>query len=137
MPKFSEASQKKLSTCHPELQLLFNEVIKYFDCTILEGFRNEVEQNKAFAAGNSKLKWPNGKHNKIPSMAVDVAPYPIDWHNIKRMYWFGGYVLGVAQMLKNQGKMTFDVRYGGDWDGDKDIDDQTFNDTVHFELIPK
>jgi peptidoglycan L-alanyl-D-glutamate endopeptidase CwlK len=39
-------------------------------------------------------------------------------------------------MLKNDGKMTHDVRYGGDWDGDKDINDQTFNDTVHFELVP-
>lgn len=137
MPTFSTASQQKLFTCHPELQLLFREVIKYFDCTVIEGFRNEADQNKAFAAGNSKLKWPHGKHNQSPSMAVDVAPYPIDWNNTKRMYWFGGFVLGVAQMLKNQGKMVYEVRYGGDWDGDKDINDQTFNDTVHFELVPK
>lgn len=135
MPKFSIKSQQNLFTCHNELQILFFEVIKYFDCTVMEGFRNEEAQNKAFAAGNSKLRWPNGNHNKYPSMAVDVAPYPIDWNDAKRMYWFGGFVMGIAQMLKNDGKMTMNVRYGGDWDGDKDINDQKFNDLVHFELI--
>lgn len=135
MPKFNTNSQNQLLTCHPELQLLFQEVIKYFDCTVLEGFRNEAKQNKAKDSGNSTFKWPDSKHNKIPSMAVDVVPYPIEWDNIKRMYFFGGYVLGIAQMLKNQGKMDFNVRYGGDWNGNKNINDQTFNDVVHFELI--
>jgi peptidoglycan L-alanyl-D-glutamate endopeptidase CwlK len=26
------------------------------------------------------------------------------------------------------------VRWGGDWDGDRDIDDQTFDDLPHFEF---
>lgn len=135
MPAFSESSKQKLLTCHEDLQILFNEVIKYFDCTILEGFRNEKEQNKAFENGNSKLKWPVGKHNKNPSLAVDVAPYPVRWENKERMYCFAGFVLGTAQILKNMEKMTHSLRYGGDWDGDKDINDQNFNDLVHFELI--
>lgn len=134
MPKFSLESQKKLSTCHPDLQTLFDEVIKYFDCTVIEGFRDESDQNKAFADGKSKLKWPNGKHNKNPSMAVDVSPYPIDWKNIKRMYWFAGFVMGIANHLRYEGKIDHGVRYGGDWDRDNDIDDQTFKDLVHFEL---
>ena len=28
------------------------------------------------------------------------------------------------------------IRWGGDWDGDNDLDDQTFDDLVHFELVP-
>ncbi len=135
MPKFSQASFSKLATCHQDLQVLFYEVIKHFDCTILEGYRNKEDQEKAFSAGNTQLHWPHGKHNRQPSMAVDVAPYPIDWKNTKRMYWFSGFVMGIAQKLKDEGKMTHGVRYGGDWDGDKEIDDQNFNDLVHFELI--
>ena len=135
MPKFSQASFSKLSTCHPDLQALFYEVIKYFDCSIIEGYRNAEEQETAFDAGNSKLHWPHGKHNSQPSMAVDVAPYPLDWKNNKRMYWFAGYVMGIAQKLKDEGKMEHGVRYGGDWDSDKDIEDQTFRDLVHFELV--
>ncbi|MCF1193189.1 hypothetical protein LRR18_16490 [Mangrovimonas sp. AS39] len=135
MPRFSQASFSKLTTCHPDLQVLMYEVIKYFDCTIIEGYRNEADQERAFADGKTKLHWPHGKHNRLPSMAIDVAPYPIDWHNTKRMYWFAGYVMGIAQKLKDDGKMTHSVRFGGDWDRDKDINDQTFNDLVHFELV--
>lgn len=43
--------------------------------------------------------------------------------------------MGLAQKLKEEGKMSHSVRYGGDWDSDKDIDDQNFRDLVHFELI--
>lgn len=135
MPKFSQESFSKLSSCHMELQTLFYEVVRHFDCQVLEGFRNEHDQDVAFEQGNTKLKWPNGKHNKSPSMAVDVAPYPLDWKNIKRFYWFAGFVMGIAQRLKDEGKMTYSIRFGGDWDSDKDINDQSFNDLVHFELV--
>ena len=118
-----------------DLQVLFFEVIRSFDCTVLEGYRNEQDQEAAFNAGNSKLHFPNGKHNHQPSMAVDVSPYPVDWNNTKRFYWFAGYVMGIAQRLKDEGKITHAIRYGGDWDSDKDINDQNFNDLVHFELL--
>ncbi len=135
MPKFSRSSFSKLSTCHADLQALFYEVIKHFDCIILEGYRNEEDQEKAFAAGNTELHWPHGKHNHQPSMAVDVAPYPLDWKNDKRMYWFAGFVMGIAQKLKDEGKMTHAVRYGGDWNSDDNIDNERFKDLVHFELL--
>ena len=135
MPKFSKSSFSKLSTCHPDLQALFYEVIKTFDCVIIEGYRDHEDQEMAFNSGNTKLHWPYGKHNRQPSMAVDVAPYPLDWKNDKRMYWFAGYVMGVAQKLKEAGKMTRSIRYGGDWNNDKDIENERFKDLVHFELI--
>lgn len=135
MPKFSQRSFSKLTTCHPDLQVLFFEVIKSFDCTIIEGYRNQEDQDRAFANGFSELKWPHGKHNHQPSMAIDAAPYPVDWKNDRRMYWFAGYVMGIAQKLKDEGKITHAVRYGGDWNGDKNIDDQAFKDLVHFELV--
>jgi len=135
MPKFSQQSLSQLSSCDLDLQKLFFEVIKYFDCKVLEGYRNEMDQEKAFQAGNTKLHYPHGKHNHKPSLAVDVAPYPINWSNTKRFYYFGGFVLGVAKKLKEEGKMTHGIRWGGDWDGDNIIDDQTFMDLVHFELI--
>lgn len=135
MPKFSKESQKQLDTCHVDLQVLFNEVIKSFDCVVLEGHRNEKDQEAAFKKGNSKIHWPYGKHNSIPSLAVDVSPYPVHWDNLLRFYWFSGYVMGIAQKLKDEGKMIHAIRYGGDWDSDKNIDDETFKDLVHFELV--
>jgi peptidoglycan L-alanyl-D-glutamate endopeptidase CwlK len=135
MPKFSSQSINRLHTCHPDLQVLFYEVIKTIDCTILEGYRNEIDQEKAFNAGNSKLHYPNGKHNKSPSFAVDVSPYPVDWAKINRFYWFAGIVMGLAIKLKEEGKITHDIRYGGDWNRDYKIGDQSFNDLVHFEIV--
>ncbi len=84
MPKFSARSTERLETCDPRLIAVFNEVVKHFDCTILEGWRSEEDQNEAFRTGKSKLKYPEGKHNKQPSFAVDVAPYPVDWENLDR-----------------------------------------------------
>lgn len=135
MPKFSADSFTKLSACHSELQVLFYEVIKNFDCQILEGYRNQEDQEKAFKSGTTQLHFPHGKHNHQPSMAVDASPYPVEWNNPKRFYWFAGYVMGIAQKLKDEGKMTHAIRYGGDWNMDKNIDNEDFKDLVHFELV--
>lgn len=129
MPKFSQSSIDKLETCHPDLVKLFNEVVKEFDCIILEGHRGKEDQDKAFREGKSKLPWPKGKHNKLPSEAVDVAPYPVDWKDRERFIYFAGFVMGRAAEL------GIKIRWGGDWDGDKDLKDNSFSDLVHFETI--
>ena len=128
MAKFGNRSKKRLDTCHPDLIRLFEKVVEGFDNSILCGHRNEFDQNKAFDEKRSKLKFPKGKHNTIPSLAIDVAPYPIDWNDIKRFYFFGGYVKGVAK------SMGIKIRWGGDWDSDTLVRDQSFNDLPHFEL---
>ena len=132
MPSFSQRSKGRLATCVTPLQKVFEEVIKHWDCTILQGVRSKEEQNEYFRTGRSKVQWPNSKHNVLnpgdPSRAVDVAPYPIDWNDLKRFYYFAGFVKGIAlsQGLK--------LRWGGDWDSDTDIKDQNFNDLPHFEI---
>lgn len=135
MPKFSQASFSKLSTCHPDLQVIFYTVIKYFDCTILEGFRNQADQETAFAHGATQLHWPHGKHNSQPSMAVDVIPYPVDFKDTLRAYYFGGIVMGIAKMLKDEGKITHSLRWGADWNSDTLVRNESFKDSSHFELI--
>lgn len=127
--KFSKKSAKKLSQCDPRLQRVFEEVIKHWDCTILEGHRDKGTQDEYFRTGKSKLKYPSSKHNSIPSKAVDAVPYPIDWQDTERFRAFGGFVLGVAATL------GIKLRWGGDWDGDKDFKDQSFIDMPHFELV--
>lgn len=138
MPSFSTSSAKRLSECHLDLQHLFSEVIKGYDCTILEGHRPQHLQDKYFAEKKSKTPWPKSKHNSMPSLAVDAMPFPIVWPNAKsptyikdlaKLYHFIGYVLGVAQ------QMNIKVRSGSDWDSDLDIKDQTFDDLPHFELV--
>jgi len=129
MNKFSAISNEKLSTCDERLQAVFNEVIKYFDCTILEGHRGEALQHLYFTQHKSKLDWPNGEHNKIPSKAVDAMPYPVDWKGINRCCYFAGFVVGIAAT------MGIKIRWGKDWDMDTDLNDQTFMDSPHYEIV--
>lgn len=129
MPSFSQVSKDRLATCHPKLQALLNEAIKHYDFTVLCGHRGKDEQDAAYNSGRSKVRWPDSKHNRTPSLAVDVAPYPVDWSDLdrfRRLAWFlKGLGLGLGA----------DLRLGADWDGDNDITDQTFHDLPHVELI--
>lgn len=51
MPKFGSASSTRLATCHIDLQVIFNEVVKTVDCSILCGYRAKEAQEKAFIEG--------------------------------------------------------------------------------------
>ncbi len=109
MPTFSKSSAEKLATCDRRLQDLFSEVIKLQDCTVVCGFRDECAQNEAYDAGFSHQRWPNGKHNRCPSLAVDVVPYPIDWADSKRFQDFAVLVKECAV------KLGIEVDWGGGW----------------------
>ena len=50
MPYFGERSTRNLKEAAPELQRLFNEVIKHRDCAVIEGHRPQEEQDAAAAA---------------------------------------------------------------------------------------
>ena len=125
MPSFSNKSWEKLSTVDEDLQKVFLEVVKTFDCTILEGKRSLARQQWLVDQGKSKTL--NSKH--LDGKAVDAAPYPIDWHDTERFYYFAGFVRGVAH------SMGVPLRLGADWDGDGEVKDHDFKDLVHFELL--
>lgn len=129
MPKFSEISLSRLETCHIQLVRLFMKVIEDYDCSILCGHRGEEAQNLAHQLGNSNKQFPDSKHNKMPSEAVDVAPYPIDWDDTHRFAFFAGYVKRIAD------EMGIDIIWGSDWDSDTSTTDQTLMDFGHFELV--
>jgi len=128
MPYFGKTSKKRLSTCDDRLQKVFNEVIKHVDCSVLEGHRSKDRQNKLYEEGKTKVKYPDGRHNRQPSSAVDVTPYPVDWEDRERQTLFAGFVIGVAS------QMDINLRWGGDWDQDFQVVDNRFDDFPHFEL---
>mgnify|MGYP003136547154 FL=1 len=128
MPKFGRKSRERLSSCDEKLQKVFNEVIKHVDCSVLEGHRSKDRQNKLYEEGKTKVKYPNGRHNRQPSSAVDVTPYPVDWKDRERQTLFAGFVIGVAS------QMGIKLRWGGDWDQDFQVVDNRFDDFPHFEI---
>ncbi len=128
MPSFGARSEAKLAQLDLRLQLVLREAIKIVDFTIIETHRGMIKQNKMVAEKKSKLEYPKSKHNKNPSLAADIAPWPIDWNDTERFCHLAGIVRGLA---KNMG---VPVRWGGDWDRDGELSNNRFNDLPHVEV---
>lgn len=131
MLKYSEKSHAQLLTCDSRLRVLFTKALENgYDHTILEGHRTKAMHDEYLRRGVTKVTYDKTKHSFLPSLAVDVAPCPINWEDSKAFYHFAGYIKGLAHT------MGIKIRWGGDWDSDFDLNDQKFMDLVHFELIP-
>ncbi len=126
MPNFSKRSLENKEQCHEDLQIWLDIIIKYYDCSVICGYRGKDAQDKAYDDTLSDLKFPQSKHNRIPSLAVDVVPYPLDWKDIQSFIKFGNYALGVADTLYDIGRIKHRLRWGGNW---KKLD------YPHFEII--
>ena len=141
MYKFSKRSRDNLSTASTNLQKLFNEVIKEVDCTVICGHRSPEEQFELFKKGreNKNFKWvvvdkskvvtnidgraKKSNHNYLPSRAVDVVPYPLDWNDISAFKKLG-------EVVKRKAKeLGIKISWGGDW--------QTLKDYPHYEEANK
>lgn len=120
--KFGKKSLERLRTCHDDLQLLCHAILEDMDITVLCGYRGEQEQNEAFAKGTSKLKFPKSKHNSYPSLAVDIAPYPVDFNDIQSF----NKMCDIAEQKAE--KMGIEIRLGRDF---------SFRDYPHCELVQK
>ncbi len=129
MAALRDIDEERLDSCRASLANLFRLVAMRYPLMVLEGHRGQAAQDAAFSNGKSKLRWPNGKHNALPSLAVDVAPLPLNWDDRESFSHFAGYVQGYAAALHIK------IRWGGDWDGDRNLRNNSFDDLVHFELI--
>lgn len=106
-------SKAKLATCHPDLIRLIEAVAKgvdegdlayagITDIVVLDGHRGKERQDKAVADGASKTPWPRSKHNRMPSDAVDIAVYPVEWTEpayARAMEVLHAYTSGVAHAM--------------------------------------
>ena len=129
MPRFGTRSKLRLTTCHPDIRAVMNAAIKFMDFSIISARRNEEQQTAAFEAGMSQVEWPDSRHNSDPSEGIDVAPFPIAWDDRERFTLLGGVILFAAF------SMGIELRWGGDWDQDTQVNDNRFDDLGHFELV--
>lgn len=120
MPAFSQKSKDKLLTCDQRLQDICSELIKEIDFTILCGHRGESDQNLAFSLGKSRAKFGQSKHNSLPSMAVDIAPYPVDWDDLDRFRDLA------EKFCKIAVEKNINIKWGGDF--------TKLVDMPHFEI---
>jgi len=152
MPQFSNTSKKRLDTCHPDIQLILNDLIKFMDFTVVSGMRDKEEQNALYPKF-SKVKFPHSKHNANPSNAVDIAPYVPPYgalfgspEQISKIMLTNRVSKGEANMYVNKAYARLmgaveaiaathgiDIVLGMDWDMDFDMSDQKFHDLGHFQ----
>jgi peptidoglycan LD-endopeptidase CwlK len=120
MSHLGKKSKERLATCHPDLQSLFEKLGETENFSVLCGHRDRDAQEAAYLSGNSRALFGESPHNRLPSMAVDIAPYPIDWNDAGR---FRDLAVKVKELSK---KMGIPLTWGGDF--------KSFVDMPHFEL---
>ena len=122
MYAFSKKSKARLDTCHYMLQIVANEamLLQVMDFSVVCGHRDKKDQMIAYQENRSKLVWPKSKHNKMPSEAMDLIPYPEGYTNIYKFYKLAGIILAVAKLN------NIEITWGGDW--------KSFKDYPHFQI---
>lgn len=122
--KWGNTSKARLEQCDPRLQLICNELLKKcgFDLTITCGYRGKEEQEQMFKEGKSKAHFGQSKHNTMPSKAVDIVPYPVNW-DLKDYRW--GKMVALAYEIAR--KNNINIRSGAFFTG--------LADWPHIELM--
>ena len=132
---------------HKDLQRVMHEAIKEVDFTVIFGYRTAEQQAELYKRGRALVdgKWiivdkkkivtyKDGYKNKSRHqlrLAVDIVPYHdeyphIRWDDIEAFEFLGGYILGVADQLREQGEIDSVVEWGGHW--------SMFKDFPHFQV---
>lgn len=131
--RLGRRSLERLATCDAKLQTLIKEAAKDspFDFTVLCGHRGEEEQNAAYSGGFSSTPWPLSKHNATPSLAVDIAPWPVDWEDLAAFKVLSDHVQSTADRL------GIKIRRGGTFKKAVRGRISAFADWPHHELVEK
>ena len=121
--KFGKKSLERLAQCDIRLQKLCQALIDKsdFDLTITCGYRNREDQEKAFDAGKSKAHFGQSKHNCLPSKAVDICPFPLNW-DVNDIRWYK-MISSAYEIARQQGIKIRSGRFFA------------FRDLPHIELV--
>ena len=156
--KLGKRSKKQFDTLHSDLQTIVSWGLKYcaVDISLNEGHRPSAKQFEYYKKGrelqhgswvlvNPKAKITNvdgykikGKHNYSPSLAVDFKAFVPDkpqltWDAVHLTY-IGASLIMIAEFLYDDGLIQHKLRWGGNWDKDGDLADNTLYDRPHVEL---
>ena len=129
MPRFGNRSRINLSQAKAELQDVMNAAIKRTDFSVIEGHRGKKKQNQYYDEGKSTVRFPDSKHNLMPSWAVDVVP----WDQEKRKALHGNNPYELMQIgrmvqiiMEEAERLGVDIECGANW--------RNFPDGAHVQL---
>lgn len=153
--RFGSKTEQRLSQAHVDLVKILRLALKWsvIDWGVSETARTIEKQREYFQGGFSKinpddpnqlLKSRHVIHEGMPrAMAADIYSYYSDPETRAKLSYdkfslchIQGVIRAAACHLLESGEITHGVRWGGNWDGDGIIlDDQTFDDLPHVELL--
>lgn len=138
-------SSAQLNTLVSELRLVMNDALRYSEVPfqLVQGARTIEQQREYFQAGRSKIdpdKYADrkalylaAKHVVGPEQplarAVDIIiDLPGKTYDVNHLCYVAGVVMSTARMRGVR------LRWGGNFDRDKEILEQAFRDLPHFEI---
>ena len=154
MNTLSTNSNTNLSQCADLIQIIVRKVLKRVDIGVTCGHRGEKEQNLQYAEGDSFLKFPDSKHNSVPSKAVDLVIYHPEfkylWGNsdaitaiahsksiaistVWRWYYMQYARLDTLMQLEAE-HLGIKLVWGGKWQHTDDLLDNKLEDLFHWEI---
>jgi len=119
---WGRTSQRRLSTCTPNIQRLMTAALHHPDCphdmSITSGHRTHEEQAALYARGRTapgpkvtNAKPGQSRHNSYPSEAVDIVPY-VDGS----LSWDWDHINPCAEHIKRVAAgLGIEIEWGGDW----------------------
>jgi peptidoglycan L-alanyl-D-glutamate endopeptidase CwlK len=103
-----------------------------FEVVVLEGVRTKERQMQLYAQGRTapgpKVTWTMHSTH-FSGRAVDIAPYPINWNDVDRFITLG------LEVYHASDELSIPIRWGYDWDGDRNLREKGESDGPHYELI--
>jgi peptidoglycan L-alanyl-D-glutamate endopeptidase CwlK len=129
MARWGGASLLRLKELDPRLVEVMEFLREFRDIAIVCTHRSPADQLKAFNSGHSKVKV--GKHNSMPSLAVDFTLYP---QPAKEADLREGLTFLAGAALAYGKLRGYRLRWGGDWNRNWDTSDNTFDDLFHLEI---
>jgi len=115
--KYWSKGPKNFESLEADLKGLMIYVGERMEVEPFHGYRDRLEQDELVKKEKSKLNYPNSKHNKWPSQAVDIQIYK----NGKATWEPNEYIklwhLVMFYCMDNE----INIRWGGNWDGDNTI----------------
>lgn len=157
--KFSERSLSAMNGIHPKLREVLDHAATIAsaseDFMVLEGVRSREAMMVNYGKGRvaseltkfgipahyaqpsvAKVTWLadpfNSNHKLMPDgygHAVDLAPWPVDFKDIKRYVTLYTLIMGSAR------EVGVKLRSGMDWDGDGHLMERGETDLGHYEII--
>lgn len=156
--KLGTKSKQRYDTLHPDLQLIVDATLELcvVDFSIHEGHRPVEKQFEYYKKGREFVdgRWKvvnkknvitnidghfkKGKHNHTPSLALDFTAFvqgkpELTWDTVHLTY-IGASMIMIAEFLFETEEIEHKLRWGGNWDKDGDLADNTLYDRPHVEL---